>query len=190
MRLGTRRKKQRKRQNGKHCIDWAPYIFFLPFFRFGYVMLLLIEFFCWIGLDLIRFCFGFLDSLSKRFFVKFINMQKLPTVFCFLKLLTVDRILLWPLLKNRRLYSLSLMLSSQIIISGSYKNKTVGSVIVFSTVWRGLQKSVGVGEMEWHLRPAPLSDSNHQKICIPQSAVHCYRVSFLFLLYLFFWFFY
>ena len=97
--------------------------FFSPFFRFGYEMLLLIEFFCWIGLDLIRFCFGFLDSLSKRFFVKFINMQKLPTVFCFLKLLTVDRILLWPLLKNKRLYSLSLMLSSQIIISGSYKNK-------------------------------------------------------------------
>ena len=30
-----------------------------PFFRFGYEMLLLIEFFCWVGLDLIRFCFGF-----------------------------------------------------------------------------------------------------------------------------------
>ena len=30
------------------------------FFRFGYDMLLLIEFACWIGLDLICFCFGFL----------------------------------------------------------------------------------------------------------------------------------
>ena len=30
------------------------------FFRFGYEMLLLIEFSCWIGLDLICFCFGFL----------------------------------------------------------------------------------------------------------------------------------
>ncbi|KAL4634117.1 hypothetical protein ACB092_04G174700 [Castanea dentata] len=67
------------------------------------------------------------------------------------------------------------MLLFQIIISGSYKNKTVGSVNVFSTVWRGLPKIVGVGEMERHLRPAPLSDSNHQKICIPQSAVHYYR---------------
>ena len=56
----------------------------------------LIEFFCWIGLDLIRFCFGFLDSLSKRFFVKFINMQKLSTVLCFLKLLTVE----FPLLRH------------------------------------------------------------------------------------------
>ena len=76
MRLGTRRKKQRKRQNGKHCIDWAPQIAFFPFFRFGYEMLLLIEFFCWIGLDLIRFCFGFLESLSKRFFFffPFLNM--------------------------------------------------------------------------------------------------------------------
>ena len=84
IRPGTRRKKQRKRQNGKHRIDWAPYIvFFLPFFRFGYEMLLLIEFFCWIGLDLIRFCFRFLDSLPKRFFVKFINMQKLSTFFVF-----------------------------------------------------------------------------------------------------------
>ena len=105
-------------------------------------------------------------------------------------LVEMSRILLWPLLKNRRIYSLSLMLSSQIIIFGSYKNKTASSVIVFSTVWHGLQKSVGVGEMERHLRPAPLSDSNHQKICIPQSMVHYYRVSFLFLLYLFFWFFF
>ena len=40
MRPGTRRKKQRKRQNGKHCIDWAPYMAFFPFFRFGYEMLL------------------------------------------------------------------------------------------------------------------------------------------------------
>ena len=39
---------------------------FFLFFRFGYEMLLLIEIFCWIGLDLIRFCFGFLDSLSKE----------------------------------------------------------------------------------------------------------------------------
>ena len=194
MRPGTQRKKQRKRQNGKHCIDWAPYIvfFFFPFFRFGYEMLLLIEFFCWIGLDLICFCFGFLDSLSKCFFVKFINMQKLSTVFCFLKLLTVEfsllrrlRFFFDPFWKNRRLYSLSLMLSSQIIISGSYKNKIVGSVIVFSIVWRGLRKSIGVGEMERHLRPTPLSDSNHQKICIPQLAVHYYRVSFLFLLFFF-----
>ena len=97
MRLGKRRKKQRKRQNGKHCIDWAPYIvFFPPFFRFGYEMLLLIEFFCWIGFDLIHFYFGCLDSLSKRFFVKCINMQKLSTVFCFLKLLTVE----FPLLRR------------------------------------------------------------------------------------------
>ena len=150
-------------------------------------MLLLIEFFCWIGFDLIHFYFGCLDSLSKRFFVKCINMQKLSTVFCFLKLLTVEfsllrrlRFFFDPFWKNRRLYSLSLMLSSQIIISGSYKNKTVGSVIVISTVWRGLQKSIGVGEMERHLRLAPLSDSNHKKICIPQPAVRYYRVSFLF----------
>ena len=81
------------------------------------------------------------------------------------------------------------MLSSQIIISGSYKNKTVGSVIVFSTVWRGLQKSIGVGEMERHLRPAPLSDSNPKKICIPQPAVRYYRVSF-FLFFLFFIFYF
>nr|POF16095.1 hypothetical protein CFP56_15586 [Quercus suber] len=67
------------------------------------------------------------------------------------------------------------MLSSRIIISGSYKNKTVSSVIGFPTVWRGLQKSIGVGEMERHLKPAPLPDSNHQKNCIPQLAVHCYR---------------
>ena len=153
--------------------------------------------FCWIGLDFIRFCFGFLDSLSKRFF--FCQIYKhAKTLYCFLFSETshrwvspveTSRILLWPLLKNRRLYSLSLMLSSQINISGSYKNKTASSVIVFSTVWRGLQKSVGVGEMEWHLRPALLSDSNHQKICIPQPVLHCYRVSFLFLLYLFFLFF-
>ena len=123
--------------------------------------------------------------------------KHVKTLYCFLFSETshfwvspveTSRILLWPLLKNRRLYSLSLMLSSQIIISGSYKNKTVGSVIVFPTVWHGLQKSIGIGEMERHLRPAPLSDSNHQKICIPQPAVHCYRVSFLFLLYLFFYF--
>ena len=158
-----------------HC-----FFFFSHFLDLGMKCYFWFKFFCWIGLDLICFCFGFLDSLSKRFFVKFINMQKLPTVFCFLKLLTVDRILLWPLLKNRRLYSLSLMLSSQIIISGSYKNKTAGSVIIFSTVWHGLQKSIGVGEMERHLRPAPLLDSNHQKTCIPQPAVHCYRLSFLF----------
>ncbi|KAK9988191.1 hypothetical protein SO802_028430, partial [Lithocarpus litseifolius] len=31
--------------------------------------------------------------------------------------------------------------------------------------------------MERHLRPAQLSDSNHQKFCIPQPAVHCYRVT-------------
>ena len=43
--------------------------FFPPFFRFGYEMLLLIEFFCWIGLGLIHFCSGFLDSLSKLFFL-------------------------------------------------------------------------------------------------------------------------
>ena len=35
------------------------------FCRFGYKTLLLIEFFCWVGFDLIRFCFGFLESLSK-----------------------------------------------------------------------------------------------------------------------------
>ena len=42
--------------------------FFSLFCRFGYKTLLLIEFFfffCWVGLDLIRFCFGFLESLSK-----------------------------------------------------------------------------------------------------------------------------
>ena len=72
------------------------FFFFSPFFRFGYEMLLFIEFFCWIGLDLIRFSFGFLDSLSKRFFVKFINMQKLSIVFCFLKLLTIE----FPLLRR------------------------------------------------------------------------------------------
>ena len=173
-----------------HC-----FFFFSHFLDLGMKCYFWFEFFCWIGLDLIRFCFGFLDSLSKCFFVKFINMQKL---YCFLFFETshrwvspveMSRILLWPLLKNRRLYSLSLMLSSQINISGSYKNKTASSVIVFSTVWRGLQKSIGVGEMERHLRPAPLSDSNHQKICIPEPTVHCYRESFLFLLYLFFWFF-
>ena len=64
----------------------------------------------------------------------------------------MSRILLWPLLKNRWLYSLSLMLLSQIIISGSYKNKIASFVIVFSTLWRGLQKSIGVGEMERHLK--------------------------------------
>ena len=42
--------------------------FFSQFCRFGYKMLLLIECFCWVGLDLIRFCFGFLDSLSKCLF--------------------------------------------------------------------------------------------------------------------------
>ncbi|XP_065633775.1 uncharacterized protein LOC112022943 isoform X2 [Quercus suber] len=46
------------------------------------------------------------------------------------------------------------------------------------TVWRGLQKSIGAGEMERHLRPAPLLNSNHQKICIPQLVVHCYRVAY------------
>ena len=70
MRLGKRRKKQRKRQNGKHCIDWAPYIAFYPFFRFGYEMLLLIEFFWWIGLDLI-WVFGF---SVKTFFFPILNM--------------------------------------------------------------------------------------------------------------------
>ena len=154
--------------------------------------------FCWIGLDFIRFCFGFLDSLSKRFF--FCQIYKhAKTLYCFLFSETshrwvspveTSRILLWPLLKNRRLYSLSLILSSHIIISGSYKNKITGSITVFSTVWRGLRKSIGVGEMERHLRPAPLSDSNQQKNCIPQPAIHCYRVSFPFLLYLFFDFFY
>ena len=192
MRHGTRRKKQRKRQNGKHCIDWASYIVFL-FFRFGCEMLLLIEFLCWIGLDLIRFCFGFFGFSAKTFFCQIYKHAK--TLYCFLFFETSNRwvspvepsrILLWPLFKNRLLYSLSLMFSFQIIISGSYKNKTVGSIIVFSIVWRGLQKSIGIGEMERHLKLAPLSNSNHQKICIPQLAVHYYRVSFLFLLYLFF----
>nr|POF11766.1 hypothetical protein CFP56_63160 [Quercus suber] len=32
--------------------------------------------------------------------------------------------------------------------------------------------------MERHLRPAPLLNSNHQKICIPQLVVHCYRVAY------------
>ena len=32
---------------------------------FGYEWLHLIVFFGWIGLELIRFCFGFWDSLSK-----------------------------------------------------------------------------------------------------------------------------
>ena len=31
-------------------------------------------FFCWIGLDLIHFCFWFLDSLSKCFFFSILNM--------------------------------------------------------------------------------------------------------------------
>ena len=38
---------------------------FSHFCRFGYKTLLLIEFFCWVGFDLICFCFGFLESLSK-----------------------------------------------------------------------------------------------------------------------------
>ena len=38
---------------------------FSQFCRFGYKTLLLIEFFCWVGFDLIRFCFGFLEFLSK-----------------------------------------------------------------------------------------------------------------------------
>ena len=34
--------------------------FFFPFFRSGYeILLLIVFFFCWIGLDLIHFCFGF-----------------------------------------------------------------------------------------------------------------------------------
>ena len=37
------------------------------FFRFGYEILLLIEFSCWVGLDLICFCFGFLKHrMIKR----------------------------------------------------------------------------------------------------------------------------
>ena len=90
---------ERNRERGRTVniasIGHCTFFFFPPFFRFGYEMLLLIEFFCWIGLDLIHFSFGFLDSLSKRFFVKFINMQKLSTVFCFLKLLTIE----FPLLR-------------------------------------------------------------------------------------------
>ena len=41
--------------------------FFAQFCRFGYKTLLLIEFFCWVVLDLILFFFffGFLESLSK-----------------------------------------------------------------------------------------------------------------------------
>nr|POE78143.1 hypothetical protein CFP56_37435 [Quercus suber] len=37
-------------------------------------------------------------------------------------------------------------------------------------------KNIGAGEIERHLRPAPPSESNHEKICIPQLAVHCYWV--------------
>ena len=44
---------------------------FLHFSRFGYEILLFIEFFCWIGLDLILvlipFCFGLLFSITKPF---------------------------------------------------------------------------------------------------------------------------
>ena len=42
--------------------------FFFQFCWFGYKMLLLIEFFCWVGLDLIRLCFGLLESQSKGLF--------------------------------------------------------------------------------------------------------------------------
>ena len=46
--------------------------FFSQFCRFGYKTLLLIDFFfCSVGLDLIRFCYGFLDSLSKCLFSQF-----------------------------------------------------------------------------------------------------------------------
>ena len=48
------------------------------------------------------------------------------TSHCWVSPVETSRILLWPLLKNRRLYSLFMVLSSQIIISGSYKNKIVG----------------------------------------------------------------
>ena len=162
-------------------------------------MLLLIEFFFFF-LDRFRFdlflfwVFGF---SVKTFFCQIYKHGKILYYFLFSETshrwvspVETSKDLLWPILKNRRLYSLSLMPSSQIIISDSYKNITVGFVIVFSTVWHGLQKSIGIGEMERHLRLAPLSDSNHQKICIPQPAVHCYRVSFLFLLYLFFIFYF
>ena len=52
-------------------IDINNGTFFSQFCRFGYKTLLLIEFFCWVGLDLIRFCFGFLESLSKWLFSQF-----------------------------------------------------------------------------------------------------------------------
>ena len=45
--------------------------FFSQFCRFGYKMLLLIEFFCWVCLNLIHFCFGFMESLSKCLFSQF-----------------------------------------------------------------------------------------------------------------------
>ena len=48
------------------------YIVFFLFFRFGYEMLLLIEIFCWMGLDLIRFCFGFFGfSIKKKKILNF-----------------------------------------------------------------------------------------------------------------------
>ena len=54
------------------------YIFFSQFCRFGYKTLLLIDafFFCSVGLDLIRFCYGFLDFC-------FLNFRYL-LLFCFL----------------------------------------------------------------------------------------------------------
>ncbi|XP_050261911.1 uncharacterized protein LOC126706469 [Quercus robur] len=54
-----------------------------------------------------------------------------------------------------------------------YASRVLSKRSYAKKVWRGLQKSIGIGEMERHLRPAPLSDSNHQKICIPQLVVHC-----------------
>ena len=47
-------------------------LFFSQFCRFGSKTLLLIEFFFyWVGSDLIHFCFGFLESLSKCLFSQF-----------------------------------------------------------------------------------------------------------------------
>ena len=45
-------------------------------FRFGYGILLFIEFFCWIGLDLILipFCFGLLGSPWKCLFSRFFDI--------------------------------------------------------------------------------------------------------------------
>ena len=46
------------------------------FFRFGYEILLLIEFSCWVGLDLICFCFGFLKHrmIERDTKIVFVNV--------------------------------------------------------------------------------------------------------------------